>query len=48
MTLTTGSMSNVPTTLSNFLLYGSDELSYLENTIVFKKVGQFITASKRI
>ena len=42
------SNSNVPTNLSNFLLYGSDELSYLENAIVFKNVGQFITASKRI
>ena len=42
------SNSNVPTNLLHFLLYGSDELSYLENTIVFKNVGQFITASKRI
>ena len=42
------SNSNVPTNLLHFLLYGSDELSYLENTIVFKNVGQFITVSKRI
>ena len=42
------SNSNIPTNLLHFLLYGSDELSYPENTIVFKKVGEFITASKRI
>ena len=40
--------SNVPTILSNFLVYGSDELSYLENTCFQKSRSVYFCFKKNL